>query len=35
MPDFDSLPHEEQLRRLHGLATVALTRYQLPAGVAS
>lgn len=33
MSDFDSLPHEEQLRRLHGLATVALTRYRLPAGV--
>jgi Ser/Thr protein kinase RdoA (MazF antagonist) len=33
MSDFDSLPHEEQLRRLHGLATVALTRYQLPTGI--
>ena len=32
MSDFDALPHDEQLRRLHLLATAALERYGLPAG---
>ena len=32
MSDFDALPHSEQLRRLHRLATAALARYDLPPG---
>ena len=32
MSDFETLPHDEQLRRLHLLATAALDRYDLPAG---
>ena len=32
MPGFDALPHDEQLRRLHLLATAALDRYDLPPG---
>ena len=32
MPGFDALPHDEQLRRLHLLATEALGRYDLPPG---
>ena len=32
MSGFDALPHDEQLRRLHRLATAALGRYDLPAG---
>ena len=32
MSGFDSLPHDEQLRRLHLLATAALDRYDLPDG---
>ena len=32
MPGFDALPHDEQLRRLHLLATAALGRYDLPPG---
>ena len=32
MSGFDALPHDEQLRRLHLLATAALERYDLPPG---
>ena len=32
MSGFDALPHEEQLRRLHLLATAALNRYDLSPG---
>ena len=32
MSGFDTLPHDEQLRRLHLLATAALDRYDLPDG---
>ena len=32
MSGFDALPHDEQLRRLHLLATAALDRYDLPSG---
>ena len=32
MSDFESLPHEEQLKRLQDLATSALARYPLPEG---
>ena len=32
MRGFDDLPHDEQLRRLHVLATAALERYDLPDG---
>ena len=35
MSGFDALPHEEQLRRLHVLATAALERYDLPGGSAA
>jgi len=31
MTDFDALPHEEQLKRLHALAESALDHYALPA----
>ena len=33
MSGFEVLPHDEQLRRLHLLATAALDRYDLPDGV--
>ena len=32
MSSFDALSHEEQLERLHSLATASLTRYDLPDG---
>ena len=32
MSGFDALPHDEQIRRLHLLATAALERYDLPPG---
>ena len=32
MSDFDTLPHDERLRRLHRLASTALSRYDLPTG---
>ena len=32
MSDFDAMPHDEQLRGLHRLATTALARYDLPSG---
>jgi Ser/Thr protein kinase RdoA (MazF antagonist) len=35
MSDFEHLPHEEQLRRLEGLAQEALGRYDLPGGAAA
>ena len=35
MSGLDDLPHDEQLRPLHRLATVALGRYDLPAGAAA
>lgn len=34
MPDFDSLPHDQQLLLLQELAEAATTRYELPGGLA-